>query len=195
MRLLINWEWNWGLHRPEPGGEWPRRGSRLCLPSLSPVPSLRPQSSPRALRGPLSAPVTACALGLRAHTLGPCPCLRPDLQGVMLKLPEGHPSAPHSPPPQSFCCRASCTMAPTRTPWSAPAGPPSDLCSQIIPHFPRELWLVVGQWTLSIVAWFNLCCNVSISACFSSLVSWIGSQKAWHPTWPHWLELGSKLLS
>lgn len=36
---------------------------------------------------------------------------------------------------------------------------------------------------------------VSISACFISLMDRIWSQKTWHLTWPHWLEVVSKLLS
>lgn len=57
----------------------------LALPAKSqPLPLCGPRPVHKLSEDHSLPPVTACALGLRAHTPEPCPRLRPDLQGVML---------------------------------------------------------------------------------------------------------------
>lgn len=63
---------------------------------------------------------------------GPCPCLSPDTQREMLQDIA-------SPAPRNVSLLGILYSTPTWALWSAPAGPPSNLYPQLIPHFPREL--------------------------------------------------------
>lgn len=93
-------------------------------------------SSPHLLSAPGQAHTLVLCLpvpwGSMLTPQGPCPCLSPDTQREMLQDIA-------SPAPRNVPLLGILYSTPTWALWSAPAGPPSNLYPQLIPHFPREL--------------------------------------------------------